>query len=228
MSAPDGATGLPTLEGRCGTCARFVRVSETIDQNGEVRRSGQCLLGVWSPPLYETNTCTQHIRRGHVREALKAPLARSRMRRSSGGGGGSSDEVRPFAPYDFTLPEEITEMDAEEFRQVLRDVIRDELGVSDVALGGRWEGGELVLKPGKEGTAEKRIPIESLFHKIVMIRDKLRVLEQKVNAHPRLSAEDKVQLQQYVTGCYGTLTTFNVLFAERGDGFTGQKGDKDD
>jgi len=119
-------------------------------------------------------------------------------------------------------------MDAEEFRQVLRDVLRDELGVSEVTMGGRWEGGELVLRPGKEGTAEKRIPIESLFHKVVMIRDKLRVLEQKVNAHPRLSVEDKVQMQQYVTQCYGSLTTFNVLFADRTDGFTGQKGDKDD
>ena len=119
-------------------------------------------------------------------------------------------------------------MDAEEFRQVLRDVIRDELGLGEVPLGGRWEGGEMVLKPGKEGTAEKRIPIETLFNKIVMIRDKLRLLEQKVNSHAGLSAEDKVQMQQYVTQCYGSLTTFNMLFAERVDGFSGQKGDKDD
>jgi hypothetical protein len=76
--------------------------------------------------------------------------------------------------------------------------------------------------------AEKTIPIEALFHKIVMIRDRLRVLEQKVNAHPSLSDEDKVQMQQYVTQCYGSLTTFNVLFADRQDAFVGQKGDKDD
>jgi hypothetical protein len=230
VTIEDGATPLAAgLEGRCGTCARFVRVSESIDQNGEVRRHGQCLLGVWSPPIYETNTCSQHIRKGQVKDVLRVQV---RARRSTFGGGRStprsSDAGATYAPRDFTLPEEITDMDAEEFRQVLRDVIRDELGVGEVALGGRWEGGELVLKPGKEGTAEKRIPIESLFHKIVMIRDKLRVLEQKVNGHPRLSAEDKVQMQQYVTQCYGTLTTFNVLFAERSDGFTGQKGDKDD
>ena len=72
-------------------------------------------------------------------------------------------------------------MNADEFREVLREVIRDELGVSEVELGGRWSGGEMVLKPGKEGTAEKRLPIEAFFHKIVMLRDKLRVLEQKVN-----------------------------------------------
>ena len=120
-------------------------------------------------------------------------------------------------------------MNADEFREVLREVIRDELGVAEVELGGRWSGGEMVLIPGKEGTAEKRIPIEAFFHKIVMLRDKLRVLEQKVNAS-KLGDEDKVQLQQYVTGCYGTLTTFNVLFANRGDGFSGAggKNDKDD
>jgi hypothetical protein len=85
----------------------------------------------------------------------------------------------------------------------------------------------MILKPGKEGTAEKRLPIETFFHKIVMLRDKLRVLEQKVNAS-KLGDEDKVQIQQYVTQCYGSLTTFNVLFANRGDGFVGQKGDKED
>lgn len=117
-------------------------------------------------------------------------------------------------------------MDADEFRRVLRDVIREELGVSRVALGARWEGGEIVMKPGKADTQEKRVPIESFFHKIVMMRDKLRVLEQKVNAHPKLSDEEKVQMQTYITGCYGSLTTFNVLFADKADGFSGQKGDE--
>jgi len=117
-------------------------------------------------------------------------------------------------------------MDADEFRKVLSEVIRDELGLADVEMAGRWEGGELVLKPGKEGLQEKRIPLDSLFHKIVLIRDKLRVLEQKINAHPKLGADEKVQLQQYVTGCYGSLTTFNVLFASREDSFVGQKGDE--
>lgn len=116
-------------------------------------------------------------------------------------------------------------MDADEFRSILRDVIRDELGVSNVDIAGKWDGGEVIIKAGKEGVQDKHIPIESLFHKIVMIRDKLRVLEQKVNSHPKLSDEEKVQMQQYVTQCYGTLTTFNVLFADREDGFVGQKGE---
>ncbi len=116
-------------------------------------------------------------------------------------------------------------MDADEFRSILRDVIRDELGVSNVDIAGKWDGGEVIIKAGKEGVQDKHIPIDSLFHKIVMIRDKLRVLEQKINGHPKLAAEDKVQLQQYVTGCYGSLTTFNVLFADRDDQFVGQKSD---
>ncbi len=81
------------------------------------------------------------------------------------------------------------------------------------------------MKPGREGTQEKCLPIDTLFNKIVMIRDKLRVLEQKINGSKSLSAQEKVQLQQYITGCYGSLTTFNVLFADRADGFSGQKKD---
>lgn len=118
-------------------------------------------------------------------------------------------------------------MDIDEFRRVLREVLSEELGVGRAEMGGRWEGGELVLRPGKEGTAEKRIPLDVFFHKIVMLRDKLRVLEQKINAHERLSDAEKVQLQAYITGCYGTLTTFNVLFARREEGFIGSGRDGD-
>ncbi len=115
-------------------------------------------------------------------------------------------------------------MDIDDFRRVLREVLSEELGVGDVPLGPRWQGGELVLKPGKEGVDEKRIPLEAFFHKIVMVRDKLRLLEAKVNAHSVLTDEDKVQLQSYITGCYGSLTTFNVLFSKREDHFSGQSG----
>lgn len=213
------------LDGRCGTCARFVRVIESIDANGEVRRAGECLLGVWPAPLYETNTCTQYVKRGTftARPPDKKPRATFGGRTRVEGTRSSGPTTRERIP--FVLPEELLDMDANEFREVLREVIRDELGVAEVEMGGRWQGGEVVLKPGKEGTAEKRIPLEALFNKVVMIRDKLRVLEQKVNAHPKLSPEEKIQLQQYVTGCYGSLTTFNVLFADKRDHFVGAKGD---
>jgi hypothetical protein len=121
------------------------------------------------------------------------------------------------------LPEELLDMDVDEFRNVLRQVIREELATSPVELGARWRGGELVLVPGNKETAEKRVPLDAFFHKIVMMRDKLRVLEQKVNGSAQLGADEKVQLQQYITQCYGTLTTFNVLFADKNDHFVGQK-----
>jgi hypothetical protein len=222
--APDPA---PDLANRCGTCARFVRVMETIDEYGEVKRSGECLLGVWPAPLYEINTCSQYVQKGTF---TAKPQPRARLTRTVRRSTGSPDSpgalpTRSRRELDFQLPEELLDMNADEFKEVLREVLRDELGVSDVELGGRWLGGEVVLVPGKEGTQEKRFPIESLFSKIVMVRDKLRVLEQKINAHGKLSSEEKVQMQQYITGCYGSLTTFNVLFASKGDSFVGQKGD---
>ena len=119
-------------------------------------------------------------------------------------------------------------MNADEFRAVLREVIRDELGASEVELGSRWEGGEVILKPGKEGTQEKRVPIDAFFHKVVMIRDKLRVLEQRINAHPKLDDADRVQLQEYITKAYGSLTTFNVFFTDPADRFVGTGGRDDD
>jgi hypothetical protein len=206
------------LDGRCGTCARFVRVVEKIDDMGEVRRAGECLLGVWPSPLYETSTCSQWVRRGAARALLQPRRAvpRESERRPDMG-------TRASTPT--SLPEDLLDMDAEEFRNVLAAVIREELGLADVQMAGKWSGGELILKPGKEGQQEKRIPLDSLFHKIVMIRDRLRVLEQKINGHPKLGGDEKLQFQQYVTGCYGSLTTFNVLFANREDQFVGQKGD---
>jgi hypothetical protein len=213
----------PDLDKRCGSCARFVRVIETIDENGEVKRKGECLLMVWPPPLYEHNTCSQYVKRGTF-TGKPAPRERSlRTPRTSPRPAARPGE--PRLPFEFELPEELLDMNADEFREVLREVIRDELGVAEIELGGRWQGGEVILKPGKEGTQEKRIPIEALFGKIVMIRDRLRVLEQKINGNAKLSAEEKIQMQQYVTGCYGSLTTFNVLFANKGDNFVGQKGD---
>jgi hypothetical protein len=214
------------FERRCGTCARFVRVVEIIDDTGEVKRKGECLLGVWPAPLYDSSTCSQWVRKGEFK-ARPPDGARTteRTRSPRPPGAVHTPHGSNHASSPLTLPEDLLDMDADEFRRVLRYVIRDELGVGDVALAGKWEGGELVLKPGKEGLQEKRIPIDALFHKVVLIRDKLRVLEQKINGNPKLGPDDKIQLQQYVTGCYGSLTTFNVLFADRDDQFVGQKSD---
>jgi hypothetical protein len=217
------------LAGRCGTCARFARVHETVDARGVTRRVGDCLLAIWPPPLYETNTCGSYVARGTLLQRNAAQQKAASRRRSaprSPSSRGAPQEEAPLPPIE--LPEDLLAMDASEFRDVLRAVIREELGLGDPPMGPRWEGGEMILKPGREGTAEKRIPLDSLFHKIVMVRDKLRVLEQKINGHAKLSDEEKVQLQAYVTGCYGSLTTFNLLFAEKDDAFVGQKGGSDE
>ena len=93
----------------------------------------------------------------------------------------------------------------------------------EVKLGDKWEGGTMILQPADEDLKAKEIPIETFFHKIVMVRDKMRVLEQRINSSKNLSDEEKVNLQQYVTRVYGSLTTFNVLFKDKKDHFKGSK-----
>ena len=93
--------------------------------------------------------------------------------------------------------------------------------VEMVPLAGKWNRGTLILKPGETGLQAKEIPIETFFHKIVMVRDKVRLIEQKINSNKVLTPEEKVDLQQYITGIYGSLTTFNVLFRETHHQFKG-------
>jgi hypothetical protein len=115
-------------------------------------------------------------------------------------------------------------------RSAVKDAIEPALADDEpVELAGRWEGGKLEIWPRDPALGAKEIPIDVFFHKIVMLRDRLRVLEQQINGHAKLSDEDKVHLQQYITRCYGSLTTFNVLFRKKDDHFTGSgSGTKDD
>ena len=103
---------------------------------------------------------------------------------------------------------------------LLRRIIREETGITPVAPAEKWRGGTLVLRPGNAQLQEKTWPIETFFHKVVMLRNRLRTLEQQVNASD-LPDDVKVRLQSYVTGCYGSLTSFNVLFADEDDTFKG-------
>ncbi|HMU45025.1 MAG TPA: hypothetical protein PKC72_01595 [Chitinophagaceae bacterium] len=96
-----------------------------------------------------------------------------------------------------------------------------------VPLGDKWSNGVLLLQPADKSLKPKEIPVEDFFHKVVMLRDRLRVLEQNINSHKKLSDEDKVNLQQYITRCYGSLTTFNVLFRNKEDWFVGEKKSSD-
>jgi hypothetical protein len=112
-------------------------------------------------------------------------------------------------------------MTREEFAQAIREALRDE--ATEVRLAPKWEGGTVVLRPGDPSTQPKEIPLDGLFHKVVMIRDRLRVLEQKINANEKLTDAEKVDMQQYVTRCYGSLTTFNLLFRDERERFVGEK-----
>jgi hypothetical protein len=97
-----------------------------------------------------------------------------------------------------------------------------------VPLGEKWVGGTMLLQPADKNLKPKEIPVADFFHKIVMLRDRLRVLEQNVNSHKKLNDEEKVNLQQYITRCYGSLTTFNVLFKDKENWFVGDKSSRED
>lgn len=200
------------LGGRCGSCAFFFELR--VDESGA--GEGECRLGCWPAPLKDTSTCANYKQVG---TSWDKALKRSRA-------AGTPRKYRDAGPPPVVrrpLPREIDiDMDQDEFRDVLRQVLREELGVSDADMGERWRGGELVMKPGREGTQDKSVPLDTFFSKIVSVRDKLRVLEQKINGHKGLTADEKIQMQQYITACYGSLTTFNVLFRDRETGFKGQ------
>jgi hypothetical protein len=114
--------------------------------------------------------------------------------------------------------------DRDDLELLIRRVIREEAGVTAVVPAEKWRGGTLVLRPGTAGLQEKSWPIETFFHKVVMLRNRLRTLEQHINS-AELPDDVKVKLQAYISGCYGTLTSFNVLFAEEEDQFKGAGGE---
>jgi hypothetical protein len=132
---------------------------------------------------------------------------------------------------DEIIPENVTvEVETvSETEKSLLKILRLWGGVSEVVpLGDRWKGGMMLLQPADKTQKPKEVPVDIFFHKIVMLRDRLRVLEQNINSHKILSDEDKVNLQQYITRIYGSLTTFNVLFRDKEHWFVGEKGGKED
>lgn len=111
-----------------------------------------------------------------------------------------------------------------EIEEVISFVMDKYQGITHtVKIADKWKNGTIEMKPANPDLQAKEITMEAFFHKIVMIRDRLRVLEQNINSHAKLSEEDKIELQQYITRSYGSLTTFNILFAEKDDYFVGQK-----
>ena len=138
---------------------------------------------------------------------------------------GDKELDRDFEGLELLSPaEEMNEsLSLDEVKEVLADVLQRYADFTVIIpMGDKWRGGKLVLQPADESLKGKELPIDTFFHKIVMLRDRLRVLEQNINSHKVLSDEEKVNLQQYITRIYGTLTTFNILFQRREDYFTGE------
>src|SRR5688572_9155911 len=116
-----------------------------------------------------------------------------------------------------------------EVERSLLKILRQWAEVTEVVpIGDKWIGGTMSLQAADKTLKPKEIPIDDFFHKIVMLRDRLRVLEQNINSHKKLTDEEKVNIQQYITRCYGSLTTFNVLFKNKEHWFVGEKGGKED
>jgi hypothetical protein len=132
----------------------------------------------------------------------------------------SSREPFPIVSERERSAPAMADLSAVDVEMLLRRIIREETGISPVAPAEKWRGGTLALRPGNPDLQEKTWPIETFFHKIVMLRNRLRTLEQQVNATD-LPEDVKIKLQGYISGCYGSLTSFNVLFAEERDQFKG-------
>jgi hypothetical protein len=135
----------------------------------------------------------------------------------------SASPVSPVSSVSPVSPAQSLPMD-NDLEATIRRIIREETGLTPVAPAEKWRGGQMVLRPGKPGVQEKAIPIDSFFNKIVMLRNRLRTLEQQINASD-LPDDQKLKVQGYITGCYGSLTSFNVLFANDDDRFVGTGGD---
>jgi hypothetical protein len=171
---------------------------------------------------------SQHNYRGGPRVNREtASNSQTADTRPSGGGGPprqvqTERELFPIvsARERSASPVALSNTNPEDLESLLRRVIREEAGLTLVTPAAKWRGGTLVLRPGTPGLQEKSWPIETFFHKVVMLRNRLRTLEQQVNASD-LPEDVKVRLQAYVSGCYGSLTSFNVLFADDNDQFKG-------
>ena len=156
------------------------------------------------------------------RESPASYGGQARPARSLAGRASSDKEPFPLvSDRERTMPrmsaEQIGDADLE---LLLRRIIREETGLTPAAPADKWRNGQLVLRPGTPGLQEKSWPIETFFHKVVMLRNRLRTLEQQINAS-EMPEDAKLKLQSYVTGCYGSLTSFNVLFADEDDQFRG-------
>ncbi|MBN2525600.1 MAG: hypothetical protein JXR76_04340 [Deltaproteobacteria bacterium] len=204
----------------CGDCKAFYK--EAKDENGIVR--GLCMR---RRELGEIPSGMEYCAQFSVRESRREFVKPVAVKFAASKRRGSGRTMTVSAPLRATLDEpvigdtegEIT-VDRDGLKQVLRELLEEETMFGYPEMGAKWQGGTMVLKSGSDDNQPKEVDIESFFHKIVMIRDRLRVLEAKLNASDNLTDQEKVDLQSYISKCYGTLTTFNVLFKDKSNYFS--------
>lgn len=122
------------------------------------------------------------------------------------------------------VEDEVDSVSFYEIEKSLKNILQKWSDVTEISpIADKWRGGKLIIEPLDTNLSSKEIPIDTFFHKIVMVRDRIRVMEQKINASKTLEDQDKIDLQQYITRVYGSLTTFNVLFKLKSDQFVGEK-----
>jgi hypothetical protein len=209
---------LPTFasdERVCGNC-KLWSANQVDPAKGWV---GLCRLQVsrgMFPP--SAPVCDKFAPRGGVTAFVKPPTPTRTAR----------PPLRSVAPVIRRDGNELVDLtgDLSMTRQELMELFREAAGeTTPPPMANKWEGGMIRLVPGNSELQAKDLPIDTLFHKVVMVRDRLRTLEQKLNANPKLTDAEKVELQHYITRVYGSLTSFNLLFREKQDQFIGAKGE---
>lgn len=207
---------------KCGDCKAFYK--DAKDQYGSI--VGQCQRRPELATL-PANMDYCHLfkvkdsRRGLVKEVSPSSASKRKqtVRRASAQVVHKRDIATLEDPVEGDTTGEIS-MDRDGLKQVIRELLEEETLYGYPTMKSKWAEGTLVLKPGDESLAPKEIPLDAFFHKIVMVRDRLRVLEAKLNSNKNMAESEKVELQTYISKCYGTLTTFNILFSDKSDFFS--------
>lgn len=207
---------MTSASGTCGACIAFRREDDTT--------RGRCALRAELGAIDESlPCCRKYVERGTGATYKPPKVARPRGGPRRADFDDTEVVTEKVRLYGDSIDLGEDSMDTAALRALIKDILYEESVLGDVPIGKRWEGGTLVLKPADATLQSKDVPLETFFHKIVMVRDRLRVLEQKINAHPKLSDTEKVEMQSYITKAYGSLTTFNVLFRDKEDQFAGDK-----